>query len=609
MENWQSVSYNADRGADIYKENEVIRIHISSSSSPIINTSESYLMFDLLLGSSDTSLSNVLRSNGGFIIPDPATGAGGIFSSMQIYNGSESTILEQLDATDVFMAMKNHYSNDRNDDKLSQIFEGRCFDNVEFSENPNAVPVSNGPTTIAGESYWQSQGGGFGSQYYKIKEDEANLSNGQRKVQVIYRFNQSGLLSAYRRQELANAKFGGIVLKLTLNQGAKIMTLQKVLVKNEGATVDESLGTTSIGYGSYEDDGVQFIELSGTAGAYIIDDTQKVYAVQTIAGGGPAQNWIELDSTTTRFYQCFDCNNSSITVGSKIRIGQLTTINGGATHALNRYKMPLLQDAGGNDLIVESVQYMDGTTDRVRLNLSGNVVVPPAGIPTNGLVIAVDIMNVKANYEVSNVQYIANTPKSIKNIEDLKKSLKEVGYSTYQNYRVNMTTGALQNELNPHIENTKCMSIFMVNQRLVSPAVWRQNLKPAIKGLRNYNWIYDGKLIPNLPVDLRRIGKIVNGQSDPRPEPLHQIELEKALDTSSIRLKSLLRPYDFFTIGRRLGIMGRHVDLKDKNLRLRLNFDTFPFNDELQHEPLLAHFFVHCVNIIKDEGGMQVVEF
>ena len=98
----RSVTFNTDRGNDIYTENQRIIINVSPESAPLINTSDSYLMFSLLMSNDKTG-----AANPNFCIPDPLLG-GCPFETMTIRTGDNSTVLEQLDSMAIFQGLKNY---------------------------------------------------------------------------------------------------------------------------------------------------------------------------------------------------------------------------------------------------------------------------------------------------------------------------------------------------------------------------------------------------------------------------------------------------------------------------------------------------------------------
>lgn len=570
LESNQTITFNSDRGNDIFKEGEVIRIKIDPKSAPLVNVKDSYLMFSLLLGSSNDALAQKDKSNGGFVVPDELVGACGVFSSIQILDGNEATILEQLDACPQFVAMKNRYCNDVNDDNLTAIFEGRTTEiNGEYYSNANEVPTSAAPQ-------WNSRGGGFGSMYYKIV---AGTEGAQRKVQVIYRFPQSGLLSVRRNSVLPVVMLDGLVLKLTLNRGVNFLKLQQVKHLQDGVNVNQGV---LIGYGSILSNGDQTVGVQ--TGAFV--PTDECYTSIAAILGATA---IKLNKTGGDFYSLTSIENLSITIGSKL----LTTdVSGGDNSA--KVMTPIL-GTSGNPVQVIGITENAGDFE---LTLNEGLL----GVLAQDQPIVVDIKSIKTHYEVSDVEMVCNVVDIGRDrLNAMMAGTKEITNATYTNLRVNLTQGALQNEINPHIDLSACMSVFAVNQPLLAENIWSSNLSPVSQGMRSYIWIYDGKNVPNIPVDLTRF-------SQGLISPLAQIELEKALSESNIRLKNLINPYEHLVIGRRLGTDGRTVSLVDKNLRLRLNMNSYPVDGSGNQIPLLMNFFVHNITKIRFEGNMRVVD-
>jgi hypothetical protein len=117
----KSIIFNSERGRDIYVENQRIIIKLSPESCPLLNTSDSYLQFSLLMGNAKTR-----QPNPNYVIPDPALGGACPFHSITIRTGDGSTVLEQMDSVAIWTAFKNYYGSNVNDENLRAIFEGKA---------------------------------------------------------------------------------------------------------------------------------------------------------------------------------------------------------------------------------------------------------------------------------------------------------------------------------------------------------------------------------------------------------------------------------------------------------------------------------------------------
>ncbi len=595
----KSVSFNSERGNDIYREREVIRLHISADSAPLINTSNSYLQFSLKMG-----------DNGAYTIPDPALG-GIPIETMQIYTGDGQTLLEQLDSVGIWNCMRNYYGNTDNDTQLQGLYEGRGLkDNPEFVPQDNAAKRSY-PTSTNGN--WLSRGGGFGSQYYQVGENL--LGDNARKCQILYRFKMSGLLSSLRSEILANVVLDGLVLHITLMEGARFCRLQGVAVKLDGR-VGGPAATNSdqiLGYGILADDGAQSFTptdpASLTYGAdqrsYSMEGYFNAAGVAQAAGPWPvntAASGIYLSATGDN-YRLTDLRNCAFKVGSKIALGVNVAGAGGAGGNI--------RDAGevtDIDRVITSVSLgtAGASAGLIELRFAAYTSPLQPGDPAR----AGDFMDqhnpccvlaagIRTDYEVSDVEYVANvveTPAGY--VEDMVSQAQSgqlrIQFNTYQDQRVNITTGALANEIFIPTELQRAYCILGVNQILEAQSVYKANFSPSVSNLSNYQWILNGTNTPNIPVDLQRLAA-------GRVSPLQIIELEKAIDESSINMSNIQDPANFGVIARRLGAYGDSVSLLDKVIKARINYAG------AQPLSLLWHFFIYHTSTILFEGGQRVV--
>lgn len=592
----KSINYQSDRGNDIYREREVITIKISPSSAPLINTSDSYLTFSLKM----TDSRNGATPNGAYVIPDPFIGATGVFEEIQVWTGDQSVLLEQMSSLGLWSAMKNYYGNNANDDQLQSIYEGRGkLQNPMFMDNgaagvKRAFPT-NGATPFATE--WASRGGGFGSQYYQV-ENAAVTADNSRKSQIIYRFPMSGLLSAMRTELLPAVVLNGITLRITLAEGLKFCRYQEILVDDQGATT-----STSVGYAEVTAAGVQsftpqnpvtkdygasnnIYSIHGYIDTILGEQLVNIPAATNIRGlvlkkAGDGGDGFDMD----------DIKNLSLKIGSQVGIGinRAAWANGEVTTIPNR--ITEIKFGAANRIVVQwAANYLTGAAgDAARAGRWADQNNP----------ICCSLANIKAAYEVSDLQMVCNVveapPGYIQTMVQQAQSGKlRLQYNSYQDNRINITTGALSNEMFIPCDLQRCMSILAVSENLRGASIYRSDYQPSPANLFNYQWIMDTQNVPNIPVDLQRLAAN-------RVSPLAIIECEKALDESSIRIRNIQNPHNFPVLGRRLGAYGDSVSLLEKILKCRVNYSPS------QPDNLMWHFFIYHTKMITFEGGMVVV--
>lgn len=629
----RSVTFNSDRGNDIYTESQRIIINVSPESAPLINTSDSYLMFSLLMANDKTG-----AGNPNYCIPDPLLG-GCPFSTMTIRSGDNSTVLEQLDSMDIWQGLKNYYGNNSNDEQLQRIYEGKCdLVNKEFVAGNTVVPAAattrNWATSAATDAAIPNRGGGFKSQFYNIRD--TMLDDCARKTQIMYRFPMSGLLSSMKTELLPNIILGGITIELTLLDSSRFLRVQDVEVDVVGT------GKIKIGYG--------ITSRTASAGVMGISGGQQGFT----PGAAPNQRFYGPDKTSYGYYTYYNAagalqattaippstaitglvlentvdggnkyaldsiQNCSIKVGSKMRVGYQITNDAGGINTVGNVTGALI------DSVVTSVEFINSrvhvrfesfTTIAAVANVTtgsilvGNPVIcslTSAGTPTfatgtqAGLSNSITELTTNlARYEVSNVEYVANvveTPQQYIEtmVQQAQSGQLKVQFNTYDDIRVNISREALSNEMLLPTDNQRCFSLLGVNEILQTQTILTDSISPSSANLRDYIFILDGIRTPNQAVSLERmaVGRV---------NALAMIETEKALLESSIPLKDLRNPSKFITIGRRLGAYGSSVNLLNKTVKCRVNYSGS------QPLSLLYHFFLYHTKMIQFSNGQLMV--
>jgi hypothetical protein len=621
-------SFNSDRGNDIYTEGQRIIINVSPESAPLINTSDSYLMFSLLMGNDKTG-----APNPNFVIPDPHI-CGCPFETLTVRSGDSSVVLEQLDSMQIFEGLKNYYGNDINDEHLQKVFSGRCdlVNKKYVSDNlptPGAGTTRNWAISANGPKP-PNRGGGFQSQYYKIKD--TMLGDCARKTQIMYRFPMSGLLTSLKTELLQNILLGGIVIELTLMNSNKFLRVQGCEVRLAGTV------KTQFGYGITDRTGVtDNIDITGGQQGFFNDATvnnqtytatQSCYGFQgfyapTVAAGvyqnnAPTTtaliiNGLALKNSAdggTKF-GIDDIQNCSIKVGSKIRVGYTLTGLGDtrkSTASLIDSVVTSVQMIGGRVHIRFPAIATDGvgglTTGVIAVDNPVMCSLSSLGTPTF-LNLAASFNTVSqltintARYEVADVEYVCNVVEAPqkyleKMISQAQSGALKIQFNTYDDIRVNVPIQALSNEMMIPTDNSRCFSILGVNEVLQTQTILTDSISPSVDNLRDYIFILDGTRTPNQAVDLQRM-------ASHRVSALAMIETEKALLESSIPLKDLRNPSKFITIGRRLGAYGSSVNLRGKTVKCRVNYSgTQPLS-------LLYHWFLYHTRSIQFVNGQLVV--
>ncbi len=602
----KSINFQSDRGNDIYKEREVIRIKLDAGSAPLVNTSDSYLTFSLKMG-----------ENRAYMIPEPMLG-GCPIETIQIYDGNEATLLEQMDSVGLWSCMKNYYGNNANDDQLQSIYEGRGrLQNDLYESGGEGAGQRAFATNANGVN--PNRGGGFGSQYYQI-DNNAQTADNARKCQIIYRFPMSGLLSAMKTELLPLVVLNGLVLKITLMEGAKFLRLQQVQnYQRTNAGIHDKRDPILVGYADLDQTtGAQAFDPQAAPNAHLYlaqNDSYSLHgyidsagAVQNagipdVATNAPGINGVilKLAADGPDAQGVADIRNLALKVGGYVALGPNCHPAAGAGARAGPagplYVIPnpitSIQVGAGNRIEVRFATYTNANMtvgDNARANLFAS--------QNNPICAAVENY-VKTDYEVSDIQMVCNVvqapPAYIETmVRQAASGQLKIQYNSYRDERVNITNGALSNEIFIPSDLQRIYCVLAVNEVLGNNQWFLNSFKPTVENLFNYQWIIDGTNVPNIPVSLKRL-------AEGKVSPLQIIELEKALDESSIRIRNIQNPSDFGVIGRRMGAYGDSISLLDKILKCRINFDG------PQVGSLLYHFWIYHTKTIMFEGGARVV--
>ena len=642
----RSHTFKSERGNDVYLSGQRIIINLSAESAPIINTSDSYLMFSLLMGNDKTK-----QPNANYVIPDPNIG-GMPFESMTLRSGDGATVLEQLDSMEIYEGLRNYYGMNSNDENLQAIYNGRqqLFNREYISDNSATPSAANtriwGTSSISAggdltATRTPNRGGGFQSQYYNFTD---NLTtDNARKAQVQYRFSMSGLLSSLKTELLSNIVLGGVIIELTLLNNNKFLRVQKCLA-NQNSTVSVreigyGLTKRTTGYTFDEESGLQSFE-GGANQAYSLSNMSYGllgYYNNTDGGAeviGPVpvatpitgiilHNTSDSNAGVYNKFALDNIENCSIKVGSKIRVGYTLVATAGGIPGtnVNNTTAQLIDSVVSSVSMINNrvhIRFAEFTTQAAVANRTtgviavGNPVIcslTSSGSPTPVAgAVGVDSMRNTPNemtintarYKVSDVEYCANvveTPSGYLDtmVKQARSSKLKIQFNTWRDIRVNINREALSNEMNIPTDLRRCYSLIGVNEILRSSSILVDSISPSSANLASYQFIINGIRTPNMEVSLRRIAK-------GRVDALAIIETEKAIMETSIPLKNIRNPAQFITIARRLGAYGSSVDLSQKNIKCRVNYDiTQPLS-------LLYHFFMyHTSTIVFNQGQVMVV--
>ena len=558
----KSIAFVSDRGNDTYsRENEMIRIKIDPASCAMLNSQASFLRYSLKI-----------NYDGVNVIPDPLILHP--FKNIYIYDGNESVVLEQLNDVQIAHAVRNYYGLTDNDKNLQSIYEGRSQNNVGFATNDDHTAVIN-----------NNNGGGFQSQFRNY-EDTQTADNVSRKAEMIYNFPLSGILGKINYTFPVIA-LEGLVIRIELMNPNEYFKVQFQQLRDADRTLTGYGDNPATG--AINDDGANFTATEKMYGLYGYVDNVGTIQAGALGDGTQCTGFV-LANAGTNFHAIDDMRNCSFMPGSSVRYGKSTGLS-------------------TNDLAVK-VNQVDVEGGRVVIRFP--VTTPATGFddgdPCFPLIAgAVGPPNIPAaapTFEVSDVQYIANVVQADSRIvasmvDNFKAGRLPLPVRTFHNEKVNITTGALQNEINIPCSLRFVYSVLGVNQVNRAASILRSDVTPINDGLSNYQYVLDSINTPNLPVDL---SKLAAGRVD----ALAIKETQKALHETCVGCNYLLNPSKFPILARRLGVYTKNgardqtYNPLEKPIKLRVNYTAQPNN-------IVYNMLFYYYKQIRQEGERRVV--
>ena len=112
---------------------------------------------------------------------------------------------------------------------------------------------------------------------------------------------------------------------------------------------------------------------------------------------------------------------------------------------------------------------------------------------------------------------------------------------------------------------------------------------------KNYQWVMNGALVPDRPIDLQKYGV-------GRNPVLHIMENEKAIENSKCDVRNLWNTEDRLLFGRALSRYGQVHDLQGKTTMLRITYPNTP-----GETVLLNNNVVHLNRMVISADGVEVI--
>lgn len=506
-----SKSILTDRNS-VYTEQDIIEIFVSPEEVPLLNASQgSYLKF-LLKVKADPLETNCIAQ------PDPMASGTSVISTISIYDGANSQLLEQLEDVSTWTAMYYHYSKTQGLENMRTLMEGMS-------------PI---------------QGRSLKSEYFTFDPVDGTTF---KDVECVVPLYMSGLLGQ-----------GAKLLPVIALNGIRIRIQ---LQKKEAAL----RALTQIGYSSTAATYTGIRQISGlpTAGA----ELPEAFGAAVATAGGAANpaiagfsvNTSGVDAVPPATIQAAlaDFSNIAYSVGQDLYVEQiapdLPLFLGTITNVASVGGRPTYTCAGGAALV------------------------GAAGIAANGRVY-VDANSLKANFEMKNVEFVCSVVQaSSETMNGLMRQVSSGGgiridYPSYNLYRQNLQAGIPRSELLIPSNERRACSIVSQPMRSVA-RLYEDTFRPVGDACKSYIWNIANRLTPNRRVSTRLVAT-ANEEAAQRLswDAIHLHETEKAISRLNIVPRNLCENARNFCIPRQLAKDGHSFNANENEIRLNVEYGS-----------------------------------
>jgi hypothetical protein len=530
-------SIMTDRNA-VYKASDVIEIFIPPEDVPLLNPAETYLKFLIQLKSTDSAVPVQV-----FAQPDDAAGAHSLIQELQILDGQNQQLLEQLDSWNNWCSKYFHYNSSPGLRNIRTLMEGQ-----------SAV-----------------QGNNLTSQYFT---GNPVAGAAYKVVEVCLPLHMSGILGSTR--VFPCILTNGLRLRLTLAENA---TCLKAFVQQGFGTCAPnaaSMNWAPTEAPSYERPGASLPFALGTAlvvapaGALVYD--LKVAATAAAVGPPalPALNAAPVSGATCPFFP-------------GMTLQYLDDANA-------------VQTAG----VISAVGVVGGKIQIVVTN-SAATTASAIGRPVWCLAPTASLVE----YQVSQVELVAscvNVPAETLNQMRRKVNTGNVSldFNTFNLYRSNMNARVPQPQVLLPTTEHRALSVYQFPQKSTTSLV-AKSFEPAKDGLLSYQYNIANRLTPNRRVDTNKVAAIGNIY---KWDPVHMSELEKSLNRGKINVRALGLMGAQFGVGRELAKDGHSFNANDNEIRTQFVYSTAAADNTT--EKLLHSYLYHTRTLTISPGSVAI---
>lgn len=520
----KSQSVKPDVVSDVGPLNQ-IRLLVPSFVS-FLDPNDTYLKFNLQI-----------QNARGIVVPDKKGGAHSLFRNVIIRDGGNTTSIENIEDYNALACMVRPYTEQSSIRHKRELREG-----VQHDANNSGTSLYYGrPSNLAGAN--------------------AGLPNTTRRVSnvvEVYLKLRSGLFSS-----------GGIV-PVGLMNGLRL----QIDTEDASRALHQPFIT-----GSLE---------GGLASCHIPNATlvQDVYPVRQ--AGNVQEASVTLDITTTDAGEnnpfaigdiIYMCKNVAGAVVGEVKLGYITGfyVDGGKLGISFLKQFPSGASGG-------TAQPVDGSYTKAATHIYYKMADrqnPSLGYfsSTNTATDTADAFEPGVTYNISNVEMLCSSvqPPDAYVQGMMKKAMTAQGvsidYITSELHRYNQVNnqGLTQIQIPTLAQRAKavmCQPIPVANYRNLAQSSFSGRPDFA----RNYQFVKGTELVPSRQVNLERYSQVVAEGGQTKNEPLHTVELQKALTNINEQVYSLQKVADSFAIARSFNKYGQVTNLADDTLSLRVDY-------------------------------------
>tara|TARA_R110000765_G_scaffold954_1_gene2336 strand:+ start:1311 stop:2921 length:1611 start_codon:yes stop_codon:yes gene_type:complete len=500
-----SKSILTDRNS-VYTEQDIIEIFVSPEEVPLLNASQgSYLKF-LLKVKDEGADTNCLAQ------PDPMGGGSSVISTISIYDGANSQLLEQLEDVGTWTSMYYHYTKTQGLENMRTLMEGM--------------------SPVVGRS--------LNSQYFTHDPIEGTT---YKEVECVVPLYMSGLLGQGAKL-LPVVALSGIRIRISLEKKDKALR-----------------ALTQVGYSSTGSTYTGIRQVSGLSVAGSQDP--QTFANAVAIPINPALTSIDVNTAgtdvapgagTDTIQALGDFSNIAWMVGQDLWVDEAGT-------PLNLGLITAISSVGGR------CRYTFGATATTAIIAVGAKV----WVDANSLRAGFTMSNVE--FVCSVVQASGATMNGLMKQVSSGGGVR-IDYPSYNLYRQNLQAGIPRSELLIPANEQRACSLVAEPMRSVN-RIYEDTLRPVGDALQSYIFNIANRLTPNRRVSTQKVANELAVQRLSW-DAIHLHETEKAISRLDVRPRNLCENARCFCVSRQLAKDGHSFDANTNEIRLNLEYGSAP---------------------------------